>query len=80
MLKNKRILALFFVLLLVITITFTACSGQPASNDGKEVVQGEQNGEKVEENVLETAAMNYFANMTSSNMLGRGFYKYGIRR
>ena len=72
MLKNKRILALLLVLMLVITISFTACSSKPADNGGKEVEQGEQNGDKdqVEENVLETAAMNYFANMTSSNMLG----------
>ncbi len=72
MLKNKRILALLLILMLVITISFTACSSKPADNGGKEVEQGEQNGDKdqVEENVLETAAMNYFANMTSSNMLG----------
>jgi rhodanese-related sulfurtransferase len=70
MLKDKRILMLLLVLMLVVSFTFTACSGEttePAdANEETNVVENEES----DDNELETAAMNYFANMTSSNMMG----------
>ncbi|MCR1898928.1 rhodanese-like domain-containing protein [Irregularibacter muris] len=69
MLKKNRVLVLLLVLLFVASFAFTACSGGETPSATDEENKGAQETVKPEENVVETAANNYFDTMENSHMM-----------